>query len=170
MSGFCDRWLIPDDQYHPEFEGKRVAALPVMAMLFGCSRAFVAFLTEHERLLTNLQYIHDNHAPFTWWSLLRELASQCGLDIAVIRHMKGKHAARAGRERAVDLSYRAVNKKIHFEPVASRHFSIMCAADVQAFVMQSISEALCVPPSLLTEESHGHVVPQPEQTCEAAPA
>jgi hypothetical protein len=93
-------WLIPDSEFRAGFEGKRAAVLPSAAREGGCSREFVAFLEEHERLLTSLQYIHDNNHPYMWWSLLRELASQRGLNPGVIAHMKQVHAERAEQAEA----------------------------------------------------------------------
>jgi hypothetical protein len=184
-------WLIPDAEYRAEFEGKRAAILPMIAEMHGCSPTFVAFLREHERLLSLLQKVHDNHAPFMWWGLLRDVAHAYSLDASVVDHMREKLAERNERARAEaarlnprretlcigGISFE-VDHSMSIEPfimpvsvrMSSKPQPAMSVADVVALVTGSIAETMHIHPALLTNGSPGHVVKQPQEARETAPA
>lgn len=176
-------WLIPDAEYRTAFEGRRVGRLPDAARGCHCSPEFVEFLQRFERLLSNLQQVHDNHAPFMWWGLLRDVASMHGLNAGVIDHMKEKRAERAARDQDELLrsmrvklpTFRLVADSIHVEPFAApvAHFTVS-QAEVFAIMTHSMHEAIGltmgIPGKLLTTGSARHVIAKPQKTREAVPA
>ncbi|MBB5408567.1 hypothetical protein HDG34_002504 [Paraburkholderia sp. HC6.4b] len=169
-------WLIPDEEYRECFEGKRAAILPMFARDAGCSPTFVAFLEGHERLLTHLQYIHDNHAAFMWWTLLRELAHKRDLDDSVIDHMKAQLRERAERDQAEaarhapdEVPFLAFDPSVMPACQAAGSISLATIAIMQV-ITDAITNAIALPAPLLTDGSPGHVITQPEETREAAPA
>jgi hypothetical protein len=177
-------WLIPDAEYRTMFEGRRVSGLIAFAASYGCSAPFVSFLRRFERLLGNLQKVHDNHAPFMWWCLLREVASMHGLNAGVIDHMKTKRAEREARDQAEALRSMRMKLPITFKLVPGslrvEHFAApvdyftVTHADALALITQGITDAightLGIPGKLLTTGSARHVIEKPQETREVEPA
>lgn len=177
-------WLIPNDEYRREFEGRSACRLVDAAYGCGCSAPFVAFLRRFERLLTNLQKVHDHHAPFMWWTLLRDVASMHGLNAGVIDHMKEKRAEREARDQAEALRSMRMKLPLTFKLVPGtlrvEHFAApvdhctVTYADAVAFITQGIHDAighaLGVPVGLLTTGGVHDVIAKPQETREVEPA
>jgi hypothetical protein len=64
--------LIPDEFYHPSFEGKRVGMLTHVLNKIGLQVDYV--------FLMQLQRIHDTYPPCSWKDLLKEVAFNWNLD------------------------------------------------------------------------------------------
>lgn len=71
--------LIPEDQYTLRMEGLSVDQLCVNQTRFTLAPSLVEFLSAHQKLLTDLQMVHDAKDASLWPSSLTEVAIEHGL-------------------------------------------------------------------------------------------
>lgn len=69
--------LMSDEEYNPKYEG---CSVPYLQMVFR-EDSFLNLIATYEKLLTELQYVHDTYTPEAWSEQLQEVADTFKLEM-----------------------------------------------------------------------------------------